>query len=65
MSYILKDTQILKYFAGISFGQKQPPLTDLLKNILQNYPDGGQILKVSCLDDATKKYVVRSENESL
>ena len=34
-------------FAGRSFGQERPPLTDLLKNILLRYPDGGQILKVS------------------
>ncbi|CAB3987755.1 Hypothetical predicted protein [Paramuricea clavata] len=30
---------------GRSFGQERPPLTDLLKNILLRYPDGGQILK--------------------
>ena len=34
-------------FVGRSFGQERPPLTDLLKNILLRYPDGGQILKVS------------------
>jgi hypothetical protein len=34
------------FLAGTSFGQERPPLTDLLKNILLRYPDGGQILKV-------------------
>jgi hypothetical protein len=28
------------------FGQKEPPLTDHIVNILGRYPDGGQILKV-------------------
>ena len=31
---------------GISYGQRQPPLTVILKTILERYPDGGQILKV-------------------
>lgn len=29
-----------------AFGQKPPPLIDLIKVNLQLYPDGGQILKV-------------------
>ncbi|XP_028392515.1 sacsin-like [Dendronephthya gigantea] len=39
---------------GRSFGQERPPLTDLLKNILLRYPDGGQILKelIQNADDA-------------
>ena len=32
--------------SGTSYGQKRPPLTDILKSILERYPDGGQILKV-------------------
>ena len=30
------------------FGQREPPLTDQIVNILGRYPDGGQILKVIC-----------------
>ena len=31
------------------FGTRQPPLTEFIKNLLQRYTDGGQILKVcSC-----------------
>ncbi|CAB3987754.1 Hypothetical predicted protein [Paramuricea clavata] len=39
---------------GRSFGQERPPLTDLIKNILLRYPDGGQILKelIQNADDA-------------
>ncbi|XP_028392629.1 sacsin-like [Dendronephthya gigantea] len=39
---------------GKPFGQERPPLTDLLKNILLRYPDGGQILKelIQNADDA-------------
>ena len=29
------------------FGQRTPPLTELIKTILTRYPDGGQILKVN------------------
>ncbi|XP_028392627.1 sacsin-like, partial [Dendronephthya gigantea] len=41
-------------FPGSSFGPEPPPLTDLLKNILLRYPDGGQILKelIQNADDA-------------
>ena len=28
------------------FGQRTPPLIDYIKGILNNYPDGSQILKV-------------------
>ena len=31
---------------GKSYGQRQPPLTHILRSILERYPDGGQILKV-------------------
>ena len=31
---------------GDNFGQEVPPLVDLLKDILERYPEGGQILKV-------------------
>ena len=31
------------------FGTRQPPLTDFIKNLLQRYTDGGQILKVRYL----------------
>ena len=31
---------------GDSFGQEVPPLVNLLKDILERYPEGGQILKV-------------------
>ncbi|XP_046843110.1 sacsin-like [Xenia sp. Carnegie-2017] len=39
---------------GRFFGQERPPLTDILKNILLRYPDGGQILKelIQNADDA-------------
>ena len=30
-----------------NFGTRQPPLTDFIKNLLQRYTDGGEILKVS------------------
>ena len=30
------------------FGQREPPLTEQIVNILGRYPDGGQILKVIC-----------------
>lgn len=33
-------------FKGRRFGQRRPPLTELIQNILERYPDGGQILKV-------------------
>jgi len=29
------------------FGQRVPPLVDYLCHVLERYPDGGQILKVS------------------
>jgi hypothetical protein len=29
------------------FGQRVPPLVDYLRHVLERYPDGGQILKVS------------------
>ena len=31
---------------GRSYGQRRPPLTHILRSILERYPDGGQILKV-------------------
>lgn len=31
------------------FGQRPPPLIECIKGILNNYPDGSQILKVSCI----------------
>ena len=31
---------------GQTFGQRRPPLTKLIKSILDRYPDGAQILKV-------------------
>ena len=31
-----------------TFGQRPPPLIECIKGILNNYPDGSQILKVSC-----------------
>ena len=34
-------------FKGRRFGQRRPPLTELIKSILERYPDGGQILKVN------------------
>ena len=34
-------------FAEHRFGQRRPPLTELIRNILERYPDGGQILKVT------------------
>lgn len=33
-------------FFRTSFGATAPPFIDYLKDILQRYPDGGQILKV-------------------
>lgn len=33
-------------FCRTSFGATAPPFIDYLKDILQRYPDGGQILKV-------------------
>ena len=44
----LRQTNVvfLVIFPGTSYGQKRPPLTDILKSILERYPDGGQILKV-------------------
>ena len=36
----------IESFAGSSFGQRRPPLTELIASILVRYPDGGQILKV-------------------
>ena len=36
----------LYIFKGRRFGQRRPPLTELIKSILERYPDGGQILKV-------------------
>ncbi|CAB4042302.1 sacsin isoform X1, partial [Paramuricea clavata] len=41
------------------FGQKEPPLTDQIVNILGRYPDGGQILKelIQNADDAGAKEV--------
>ena len=42
-----------------SFGQKEPPLTDHIVNILGRYPDGGQILKelIQNADDAGAREV--------
>jgi sacsin len=39
---------------GCSFGQEVPPLVDLLRDILDRYPEGGQILKelIQNADDA-------------
>ena len=34
------------YALGDSFGPRRPPLTKIIKGILERYPDGGQILKV-------------------
>ena len=31
---------------GKSYGQRRPPLTHILRSILERCPDGGQILKV-------------------
>ena len=42
------------FLTGRSFGQERPPLTDLLKNILLRYPDGGQILKVIAHENYVK-----------
>ena len=43
-------------YAGIGYsgrerniGIQAPPLTKLVKSILQRYPEGGQILKVVCI----------------
>ncbi|XP_067026066.1 sacsin-like isoform X2 [Acropora muricata] len=45
---------------GRSYGQRSPPLTHILRSILERYPDGGQILKeiIQNADDAgaTKVY---------
>jgi len=43
-----------KKIQGKSYGQKRPPLTHILKSILERYPDGGQILKeiIQNADDA-------------
>ena len=45
--------------ADTSFGQKEPPLTDQIVNILGRYPDGGQILKelIQNADDAGAREV--------
>ena len=40
------------YALGDSFGPRSPPLTKIIKGILERYPDGGQILKV-----ITKLYI--------
>ena len=32
---------------GSHFGQTEPPLWEFIKSILDRYPEGGQILKVS------------------
>ncbi|XP_074631582.1 sacsin-like [Acropora palmata] len=39
---------------GRSYGQRRPPLTHILRSILERYPDGGQILKeiIQNADDA-------------
>ncbi|XP_015770809.1 PREDICTED: sacsin-like, partial [Acropora digitifera] len=39
---------------GKSYGQRRPPLTHILRSILERYPDGGQILKeiIQNADDA-------------
>ncbi|XP_015762333.1 PREDICTED: sacsin-like [Acropora digitifera] len=39
---------------GRSYGQRSPPLTHILRSILERYPDGGQILKeiIQNADDA-------------
>lgn len=43
-----------KTVKGRSYGQRRPPLTHILKSILERYPDGGQILKeiIQNADDA-------------
>ena len=44
-----KSTNYQIFSDGSSrFGQREPPLTDQIVNILGRYPDGGQILKVIC-----------------
>ena len=37
---------IANFRKGRSYGQRRPPLTHILRSILERYPDGGQILKV-------------------
>ena len=47
--FIYTYTLLLCMFAGEPkrFGTQIPPLTKTIKDILERYPDGGQILKVS------------------
>ena len=42
--------------SGESFGQKRPPLSELIKSILEEYPSG-QIFKVYNLKFSTSSYV--------
>ncbi|XP_031571477.1 sacsin-like [Actinia tenebrosa] len=44
-----------KRVEGRSYGQRVPPLTSVIKSILERYPDGGQILKeiIQNADDAS------------
>ena len=46
--YNVRRLHIIFSDGSSRFGQREPPLTDQIVNILGRYPDGGQILKVIC-----------------
>ena len=46
MNYRYLFIYLFIFAKGRSYGQRRPPLTEILRSILERYPDGGQILKV-------------------
>ena len=44
--FAVSNTSYTQTVVEQGFGQRRPPLTELIKSILTRYPDGGQILKV-------------------
>ena len=45
--FAVSNTSYTQTVVEQGFGQRRPPLTELIKSILTRYPDGGQILKVN------------------